>query len=62
MNNKILKIIMFFTISVILFDIPAHGQITKEKELSKAEEFSIQAGTLIQKNFLDVGKVKGVEV
>lgn len=38
----------------------AFGQ-TKEK-LTQAEEFGAQAGTLIEKQFIDIGKVKGVKV
>lgn len=35
----------------------SYGQ-SKEKELSKAEQFSAKAGTLIQKKFIDVGTIK----
>ena len=35
---------------------------TKEKELTQAEQFSSQAGTLIERQFIDIGKVKGVEI
>lgn len=33
---------------------------TKEKELSQAERFSSQSGTLIEKQFISLGSVKGV--
>lgn len=35
---------------------------TKEQELSNAEKFSAKAGTLMQKEFLEIGKVKGAEI
>jgi len=35
---------------------------TKEKDLTQAELFSSQAGTLIERQFVEIGKVKGVEV
>jgi hypothetical protein len=35
---------------------------TKEKELTQAEQFSAQAGTLMERQFIDVGRVKGVDV
>ena len=38
------------------------GQVTKEKELSNAEKFSAKAGTLIEKQFIDIGKCKSIEV
>jgi hypothetical protein len=34
----------------------------EEKELTQAEQFSSQAGTLIERQFIDIGKVKGVEI
>jgi hypothetical protein len=40
---------------------PAFGQ-TKEKLLTEAEQFSSQAGTLIERQFIEIGKVKGIEV
>jgi len=38
------------------------GQIAKEKQLSNAEIFSAKSGTLIEKQFIDIGKAKSVEV
>lgn len=38
------------------------SQETKQKESTKAESFSSKSGTLIERQFLDVGKVKGLEV
>lgn len=34
----------------------------KEEILTQAEQFSSQAGTLIERQFIEIGKVKGVEV
>lgn len=62
MRTKLISILIISLFIGGCITAPAHGQITKEKELSEVEEFSIQAGTLIQKTFLDVGKVKKVEV
>ncbi len=33
-----------------------------EKQTTQAEQFSSQAGTLIEKQFIDVGKVKGITI
>ncbi len=38
------------------------SQETKEKESTKVGSFSSKSGTLIERQFLDVGKVKGLEV
>ncbi len=35
---------------------------SKEKELTQAEQFSSQAGTLIERQFIDVGKIKGLSI
>jgi hypothetical protein len=35
---------------------------TKEQELSNAEKFSIKAGALIQKEFEEIGSVKGAKI
>lgn len=40
----------------------AQTPATKEKQLSNAEVFSAKSGTLIEKQFLDIGKLKTVEV
>jgi hypothetical protein len=47
--------------SLIVTSTIAIGQ-TKEKELTQAEQFSAQAGTLMERQFIDVGRVKGVDV
>ncbi len=46
----------------ILIACVTFGQETKEKQLSNADQFSAKAGTLIEKQFIDIGIVKGVEV
>ena len=52
--------------TILLFALVATTTIsfgqTKEKELSQAEQFSATAGTLIEKQFVDIGKVKGISV
>ncbi len=45
----------------ILFLNIGYGQ-TKAKELSNAEKFSAKAGTLIKKEFLDVGTIKKAKI
>ena len=49
------------TILAFFYAMFVFGQ-TKEKELTQAEQFSSQSGTLIERQFLDIGTVKGVEV
>lgn len=50
------------TVGFCLFAVTATFAQTKEKELTEAEQFSSQAGTLIELQFIDIGKVKGVEI
>ena len=52
----IILVCTFIAVSTISF-----GQ-TKEKELTQAEQFSSQAGTLIERQFIDIGNVKAVGV
>lgn len=40
----------------------AFSQAKVEKQTTQAEQFSATAGTLIEKQFVDIGKVKGVSV
>jgi hypothetical protein len=40
----------------------ATAQEAKDKDLSNAERFSLKAGTLMTKEFIDIGKVKGAKV
>ena len=57
-----MKKLLFVLISILMFSV-SYGQTdTKEKELSNAEKFSSKAGTLIQKQFIDVGTINKAEV
>lgn len=58
--KKITKAI--FATGIFLLATTATFAQTKEKELTQAEQFSSQAGTLIERQFLEVGKIKGIEV
>ena len=40
----------------------AFGQAKVEKQITQAEQFSATAGTLIEKQFIDIGKVKGISI
>jgi len=40
----------------------AFSQAKVEKQTTQAEQFSATAGTLIEKQFVDIGKVKGISV
>lgn len=51
---------MILLVMVVITSI-AIGQ-TKEKELTQAEQFSSQAGTLIERQFVDIGVIKAVEI
>lgn len=52
-----MKKLLFVLISFLMFSL-SYGQTdTKEKEISNAEKFSSKAGTLIQKEFIDVGTI-----
>lgn len=55
-KNTILAIALFLLTSTVNF------AQTKEQELSNAEKFSGKAGALIQKEFLEIGTVKGAKV
>lgn len=54
--KKLPLLLLTIVISTLTF-----GQ-TKESELSKAEKFSSKSGTLIQKEFVDVGTIKRAEI
>ncbi|HCM29909.1 MAG TPA: hypothetical protein DHW83_03690 [Bacteroidales bacterium] len=57
-----MKKFLFVIISILTFSV-SYGQTdTKEKELSNAEKFSLKAGTLIQKEFIDVGTINKLKV
>lgn len=48
--------------TILIASAAVYGQDTKEKQLSNADQFSAKAGTLIEKQFIDIGQVKGVQV
>lgn len=53
----LILVVLLSTISI------SYGQIeTKSKEVSNAEKFSDKSGTLIQKEFLDVGDLKKCKI
>ncbi|MGV3599288.1 MAG: hypothetical protein ACO1PI_15605 [Bacteroidota bacterium] len=56
--KKTLLTILFIIGTVSIF---AQTQ-TKEQELSNAEKFSAKSGTLIQKEFFSIGKIKDAEI
>jgi hypothetical protein len=49
-------------LTILIASATVYGQDTKEKQLSNADQFSAKAGTLIEKQFIDIGQVKGVQV
>lgn len=51
-----------FGILIILCSLGTFGQSEPKELLSKAEKFSTQAGTLIKKEFLDIGSVNKAEI
>lgn len=53
------KLTISIVISLISYTLLSQ---VKEKELSNAETFSNQSGSLIEKQFIPIGKIKGVEV
>jgi len=57
MNKKIL----IFTITTFLLSTQIHAQ-TPAKEQSNAEAFSAKAGTLMQKEFIEIGTIKKAKV
>ncbi|APY12145.1 hypothetical protein BWZ22_13325 [Seonamhaeicola sp. S2-3] len=59
--NKMKKLLLVL-LSFLAFNL-SYGQTdSKEKELSNAEKFSSKSGTLIEKEFLDVGTLKKAEI
>jgi len=57
-----MKKLLVVLISIMAFTV-SYGQTdTKEKELSNAEKFSSKSGTLIEKEFVDVGTLKKAEI
>jgi hypothetical protein len=56
------KVKLMITTLLMCLSFVSFGQTTKDKQLSNAEIFSAKAGTLIEKQFIDIGKCKSVEV
>lgn len=57
-----MKHLLIVLLSFLVFNL-SYGQAdSKEKELSNAEKFSSKSGTLIEKEFLDVGTLKKAEI
>jgi len=57
-----MKKITILTLLLSLMTLTIFGQTTKEAELSKAEEFSLTSGALIEKKFYDVGAIQRAEM
>lgn len=55
-------LIFIFMISIVSYSLSFSQNKTQEKELSNAEKFSQMSGTLIQKEFITIGKVRDIEV
>lgn len=51
----------FLITSLSLLIVVAFGQ-TKEQALTQAEQFSLRSGTLIERQFINIGKFKNIEV
>ena len=56
------KTILFCTLSFIAISTFAQQPKEKEKEQSSAEKFSDRSGTLIQKEFTDIGDIKKCKI
>lgn len=56
MKKMYTSVLFVFFAFVLLY-----GQDTKEKQLSKTDEFSSRSGTLIEKQFIEVGKLKLIQ-
>lgn len=54
--------ILSFFLGISVLTMCAQQAKTKEQEVSNAEKFSERAGSLIQKEFIDVGNIKKCEV
>jgi hypothetical protein len=56
------KTILTFTLIIACFSTFAQQPKVKEQEMSNAEKFSERSGSLIQKEFIDIGEVKKCEL
>lgn len=62
-KTKHMKTIRLYLALICLFtSLSTFSQVDKEKERSNAEKFSDKSGTLIQKEFIDVGDVKKCKI
>lgn len=57
-----MKHLLTLFLTLLVTSATVYGQDTKEKLLSNADQFSAKAGTLIEKQFIDIGQTKGVQV
>ncbi|WP_321281392.1 hypothetical protein [Marinifilum fragile] len=57
-----MKKLLFVLTAILVFNLSYGQTSTKEKELSNAEKFSSKSGTLIEKEFIDVGTLKKAEI
>lgn len=56
---------VFLPIFLLLFSAITFGQVVKptpEREQSKLEAFSARSGTVIERQFIDIGDVRGVKI
>lgn len=60
-KHTLLSFVFVIFSIVVIAQQPAAKQL-KEQEVSNAEKFSDRAGTLIQKEFIDIGELKKCEV
>lgn len=58
--KKSILLLIIFSISTTIF--AQTQQQIKEQEQSNAEKFSAKAGTLMQKEYLKIGKIKSAEI
>lgn len=59
--KKQLIVLMLSMATLFAFGQTAQNQ-TKEQEISNAEKFSAKAGTLLQKEFFEIGEIKGCKL
>ena len=57
-----MKHLLIILLAAFAFNLSYGQTATKENELSNAEKFSSKAGTLIQKEFIDVGTINKAEI
>lgn len=57
-----IKTILTFALSIVFISMSAQQLKPKEQETSNAEKFSERSGSLIRKEFIDIGEIKKCEV